>query len=448
MLGLVQSSGALEALEPSSTLRVALPFCGSMLPGLKTQHLAQGSFHDLLDNFLILEILRQRNWNNSKEKQVLTCNLGFGSEARAYCDHRLPVDAGPRTPVPNVLPQVAIRLGKGTPCLRKSVFELTCCFACYRAASNVWNSRTSGHRQDRHLGIRPFRLEFKGRLLEAETWPKKSRKLWKNDWKLGETKCYKFLQIHSMMSWSFVWMRKEHHVRRRLPSIHLKFQQLDLAAFQHPPASLTFAIHPECTVQKELWKTHGFYYARFAGTIFHCSQFAVFFWVIAANSMTMKNKKIKKRFRVALPNLTDLRKILSNVISATVGLCVVTTFSEDEAKANGCKRFDLHFSRPNRRYLVYMFFFISKLQVVVSVGQSLHRRCHLYRNPFYEKLSSTLTQWRGSLAMTDQRFGCFENACWSLWAALATGVFFADSRSVPQKHRLLHGPCAILLKVR
>jgi len=29
------------------------------------------------------------------------------------------------------------------------------------------------------------------------------------------------------------------------------------------------------------------------------------------------------------------RKILSNIISACVGLCVVTTFSEDEAKA-GC----------------------------------------------------------------------------------------------------------------
>eukprot|EP00913_Durusdinium_trenchii_P001493 g1381.t1 len=81
-------------------------------------------------------------------------------------------------------------------------------------------------------------------------------------------------------------------------------KQLDLSAVQHPPASLVFAIHPECTVQRELWK-----------------------------------------------------KILSNVISATVGLCVVATFSEDEAK------------------------------VVASIGQALQRRCQVHQNPYYEGAS-------------------------------------------------------------
>ncbi|CAK9110007.1 Uncharacterized protein SCF082_LOCUS51101 [Durusdinium trenchii] len=100
------------------------------------------------------------------------------------------------------------------------------------------------------------------------------------------------------------WRQKELHVRRQLPGMDLKFCQLDLSAVQHPPASLVFAIHPECTVQRELWK-----------------------------------------------------KILSNVISATVGLCVVATFSEDEAK------------------------------VVASIGQALQRRCQVHQNPYYEGAS-------------------------------------------------------------
>ena len=51
--------------------------------------------------------------------------------------------------------------------------------------------------------------------------------------------------------------RKELHVCRRQPGIQVKFCQLDLAAFQHPRASLVFAIHPECTVQTDLWRHLG-----------------------------------------------------------------------------------------------------------------------------------------------------------------------------------------------
>ncbi|CAJ1395599.1 unnamed protein product [Effrenium voratum] len=75
------------------------------------------------------------------------------------------------------------------------------------------------------------------------------------------------------------WQQKELFARRRTPHLRLRFAQLDLAATQHPAASLMFAIHPECTVNREMW-----------------------------------------------------RRILGNIISATQGLCVVATFAEDEAK--------------------------------------------------------------------------------------------------------------------
>lgn len=109
------------------------------------------------------------------------------------------------------------------------------------------------------------------------------------------------------------WKQKELHIRRRQPGIDVRFCQLDLATFQHPPASLMFAIHPECTVQVDLW-----------------------------------------------------RKILSNIISACVGLCVVVTFSEDEAK------------------------------VVSGVGQALHRRCQVHQNPYYQNSTNSSAGAAGS----------------------------------------------------
>lgn len=109
------------------------------------------------------------------------------------------------------------------------------------------------------------------------------------------------------------WKQKELHIRRRQPGIDVRFCQLDLATFQHPPASLMFAIHPECTVQVDLW-----------------------------------------------------RKILSNIISACVGLCVVVTFSEDEAK------------------------------VVSGVGQALHRRCQVHQNPYYQNSTNSSAGSAGS----------------------------------------------------
>ena len=78
------------------------------------------------------------------------------------------------------------------------------------------------------------------------------------------------------------WRQKEKYVRRWYSGMELRFCQLDLQSIRHPPSSLTFAFHPECTVHRDVW-----------------------------------------------------RRILHNVISATTGLCVVATFNEEEMKASG-----------------------------------------------------------------------------------------------------------------
>ncbi|CAE7767912.1 unnamed protein product [Symbiodinium sp. CCMP2456] len=75
------------------------------------------------------------------------------------------------------------------------------------------------------------------------------------------------------------WKQKETYVKRWYPHMDLKFCQLDLHALRHPPSSLTFAFHPECTVHRDLW-----------------------------------------------------RRILHNVISASA-VCIVCTFNDEERKA-------------------------------------------------------------------------------------------------------------------
>ena len=75
------------------------------------------------------------------------------------------------------------------------------------------------------------------------------------------------------------WKQKETYVKRWYPHMDLKFCKLDLNALQHPPSSLTFAFHPECTVHRDLW-----------------------------------------------------RRILHNVISASA-VCIVCTFNDEERKA-------------------------------------------------------------------------------------------------------------------
>ncbi|CAE7816540.1 hypothetical protein AK812_SmicGene37479 [Symbiodinium microadriaticum] len=50
------------------------------------------------------------------------------------------------------------------------------------------------------------------------------------------------------------WKQKETYVKRWYPHMDLKFCQLDLHALRHPPSSLTFAFHPECTVHRDLWR--------------------------------------------------------------------------------------------------------------------------------------------------------------------------------------------------
>eukprot|EP00931_Biecheleriopsis_adriatica_P068387 TRINITY_DN42353_c0_g1_i1.p1 TRINITY_DN42353_c0_g1~~TRINITY_DN42353_c0_g1_i1.p1 ORF type:complete len:394 (+),score=62.75 TRINITY_DN42353_c0_g1_i1:54-1235(+) len=97
------------------------------------------------------------------------------------------------------------------------------------------------------------------------------------------------------------WKEKERFVARKYPGLQLKFCQMDLTKAQHPESALTLGIHPECTVETDLW-----------------------------------------------------RMILSNVIGATTGTCLISTFKDMEMEMvqSLCKDLGVEFEVHRNPYWV------------------------------------------------------------------------------------------------
>ncbi|CAE7322841.1 unnamed protein product [Symbiodinium sp. CCMP2592] len=124
------------------------------------------------------------------------------------------------------------------------------------------------------------------------------------------------------------WKQKETYVKRWYPHMDLKFCQLDLHALQHPPSSLTFAFHPECTVHRDLW-----------------------------------------------------RRILHNVISASA-VCIVCTFNDEERKAGSAGQQGEGWE-GELGLLLALQRMEQLCQVVLGVCQDLGRQAQCQRNPYY-----------------------------------------------------------------